>query len=79
MVEINNPVSYSCHEAPNRPLIRAKILVSGLRFLVEVAGIEPASSGVSIGLLRAQPASGCREWHFCRRAVPPRNQRKFPQ
>ena len=46
---------------------------------LEVAGIEPASSGAAVGLLRAQPASGCRGWHFCRRAVPPRNQQKFPQ
>ena len=42
-------------------------------------GFEPPSSGAAIGLLRAQPTSGCRGWHFCRRAVPPRNQRKFPQ
>jgi hypothetical protein len=27
---------------------------------VEVAGIEPASSGFSVGLLRAQPAKGSR-------------------
>jgi len=37
---------------------------------VEVAGIEPASSGFSVGLLRAQPASGCRGrrrcWRQCR-------------
>ena len=47
--------------------------------LLEVAGFEPASSGAATGLLRAQPTSGCRGWHLCRRAVPPRNQRKFPQ
>ena len=29
--------------------------------IVEVAGIEPASSGFSMGLLRAQPVLGCRE------------------
>jgi len=28
--------------------------------IVEVAGIEPASSSFSVGLLRAQPVSGCR-------------------
>jgi len=39
--------------------------------MVEVAGIEPASSGVAIGLLRAQPASDCRGWHFCRRQCHP--------
>ena len=29
--------------------------------IVEVAGIEPASSGFSMGLLRAQPALDCRD------------------
>ena len=35
--------------------------------LVEVAGIEPASSGFSMGLLRAQPAVDCRGHRRCRR------------
>ena len=39
--------------------------------IVEVAGIEPASSGFSVGLLRAQPASDCRGRHFCRRQCRP--------
>ena len=39
--------------------------------IVEVAGIEPASSGVSIGLLRAQPALDCRGRHHCRRLCRP--------
>jgi hypothetical protein len=47
--------------------------------IVEVAGFEPASSGAAIGLLRAQPTSDCRGWHFCRPAVPPRNQQVCPQ
>ena len=35
--------------------------------IVEVAGIEPASSGFSVGLLRAQPALDCRERRRYRR------------
>jgi hypothetical protein len=35
--------------------------------IVEVAGIEPASSGFSMGLLRAQPALDCRDRLRCRR------------
>jgi hypothetical protein len=35
--------------------------------IVEVAGIEPASSGFSMGLLRAQPALGCRDRRCYRR------------
>ena len=35
--------------------------------IVEVAGIEPASSGFSMGLLRAQPVLGCRDWFRYRR------------
>jgi hypothetical protein len=38
---------------------------------VEVAGIEPASSGAAIGLLRAQPAKNCRGRHNCRRQCRP--------
>ena len=38
---------------------------------LEVAGFEPASSGVSIGLLRAQPALDCRGRHHCRRLCRP--------
>ena len=37
--------------------------------VVEVAGIEPASSGFSIGLLRAQPAVNCRDRFRYRRQV----------
>ena len=40
---------------------------SNVAVLVEVAGIEPASSGFSLGLLRAQPAEDCRERRLCRR------------
>jgi hypothetical protein len=36
---------------------------------VEVAGIEPASSGFSVGLLRAQPAVDCRVPFRYRRQV----------
>jgi len=43
----------------------------GAEKLVEVAGFEPASSGVSIGLLRAQPALDCRGRHHCRRLCRP--------
>ena len=35
--------------------------------LVEVAGIEPASAGFSVGLLRAQSTGDCRERRCCRR------------
>jgi hypothetical protein len=35
--------------------------------IVEVAGIEPASSGFSVGLLRAQPVLDCRDHHRYRR------------
>jgi hypothetical protein len=38
---------------------------------LEVAGIEPASSGAAVGLLRAQPARDCRGRHFCRRQCRP--------
>ncbi len=37
--------------------------------IVEVAGIEPASSGFSIGLLRAQPVVDCRDPSRYRRQV----------
>jgi hypothetical protein len=36
-------------------------------WLVEVAGIEPASSSFAVGLLRAQPVAKCREWRRTRR------------
>ena len=39
--------------------------------LLEVAGIEPASSGAAIGLLRAQPTGICRGRHHCRRLCRP--------
>ena len=45
---------------------------------VEVAGIEPASSGTSVGLLRAQPAGDCRGRRCCRRHAPPRIRLSFP-
>ena len=35
-------------------------------WLVEVAGIEPASVGFLVGLLRAQPSGDCRERRCCR-------------
>ena len=35
---------------------------------VEVAGIEPASSGTSVGLLRAQPIEDCRG-RYCYRQL----------
>jgi len=34
--------------------------------MVEVAGIEPASVGFLVGLLRAQPSGGCRGRRCCR-------------
>jgi len=37
--------------------------------IVEVAGIEPASSGFSLGLLRAQPVLNCRDPFRYRRQV----------
>jgi hypothetical protein len=44
-------------------LVVRRSIVSFVRFVsfVEVAGIEPASSGLSIGLLRAQPVVDCRD------------------
>jgi len=36
-------------------------------YLVEVAGIEPASAGFSVGLLRAQSTGDCRGRRCCRR------------
>ena len=38
---------------------------------VEVAGIEPASSGISMGILRAQPVEDCRGRHCYRHLCRP--------
>jgi site-specific DNA recombinase len=46
---------------------------------VEVAGIEPASSGFSLGLLRAQPAGDCRGHRYCRRPRRPVSGKVSPQ
>ena len=56
-----------CWRTSNDALTRAVLGKASL----EVAGIEPASSGVSIGLLRAQPALDCRGRHHCRRLCRP--------
>jgi site-specific DNA recombinase len=45
---------------------------------VEVAGIEPASSGDSVGLLRAKPTGDCRGRHRCRRPCRPVSGSMFP-
>jgi hypothetical protein len=42
----------------------------GTLYVVEVAGIEPASSGFLMGLLRAQPVKDCRDGHRDRRRWP---------
>ncbi len=44
---------------------------SNVDTLVEVAGIEPASSGFSMGLLRAQPVEDCRGGRRDRQQRPP--------
>ena len=44
---------------------------------VEVAGIEPASSGTAVGLLRAQPAVNCRGRHRCRQQCRPVTNKDF--
>ena len=46
--------------------------------IVEVAGIEPASSSFSVGLLRAQPVLDCRELRRYRRQCAFRIRLKFP-
>ena len=46
---------------------------------VEVAGIEPASSGFSLGLLRAQPTGVCRGRCCCRRRQRPLSGEESPQ
>ncbi len=46
---------------------------------VEVAGIEPASSGFSLSLLRAQPAGDCRGHRYCRRPRRPVPGKMSPQ
>jgi hypothetical protein len=56
-----------CWRTSNDALTRAFLGKASL----EVAGFEPASSGVSIGLLRAQPALDCRGRHHCRRLCRP--------
>jgi len=50
-----------CHEQ-YRPPFDGVFNVSEFEYgtRVEVAGIEPASSGISVGLLRAQPVMDCR-------------------
>ena len=55
------------------PARTLNVLVGALQSqsVVEVAGFEPASSGVSIGLLRAQPAGNCRGRHHCWRLSRP--------
>ena len=56
-----------CHEQ-YRPPFDGVFTVSEFEYgtRVEVAGIEPASSGFSLGLLRAQPVRDCRERHLHR-------------
>ena len=55
------PVPHWCHA--RRPAREKNRLACGKtgQAIVEVAGIEPASSGLSIGLLRAQPVLDCRD------------------
>jgi hypothetical protein len=56
-------------QRPGPSLARARgtpLRVGPHQVQVEVAGIEPASSGAAIGLLRAQPARDCRGRHVCR-------------
>jgi hypothetical protein len=52
---------------------------SNVDTLVEVAGIEPASSGFSIGLLRAQPVEDCRGRRRHRRQRRPVSDFSVPQ
>jgi hypothetical protein len=46
---------------------------------VEVAGIEPASSGFLVGLLRAQPVVNCRGRRSYRRQRRPVSDFSFPE
>jgi len=46
--------------------------------MVEVAGIEPASFGDSMGLLRAQPAVDCRDQRCHRRHAVRIRRKVFP-
>ncbi len=61
-----------CHEQ-HRPPFDGVFTVSEFEYgtQVEVAGIEPASSGFSLGLLRAQPVSDCRGRHLHRHRCRP--------
>jgi hypothetical protein len=64
-------VPYSCPVAIVAKGDTALTCTNTGQSVVEVAGIEPASSGVSIGLLRAQPARNCRGRHHCWRLSRP--------
>ena len=65
------PVSEILLTAPGQQTEGAATGYSGNFWGVEVAGIEPASSSTSVGLLRAQPAGDCRGRHHCRRLCRP--------
>ena len=69
-----------CHEK-NRPPFDDIFSVCEFEYetRVEVAGIEPASSGFLSGLLRAQPTGGCRGRRCCRRRRRPVSDKESPQ
>jgi len=63
---VPDSVSCSCPVRPAAEPLNTVNRGNAPESLVEVAGIEPASSGISMGLLRAQPAGDCRG-HRCYR------------
>ena len=64
-------VSYSCPLVSRVALNDHESAGQSTVYRVEVAGIEPASSGAAAGLLRAQPTRDCRGRHHCRRLCRP--------